>query len=152
MHPVLDMSVPMYRLPDRKLQGFATGQLWAKIPKLCKCSTSMGSTPMLTSKLLPTSPFTNAEQSVDLNVLPVLPAKLPALLASPSIALLWQLPRLPCQLLLKPCTRTQVHLMQPKPSNATQTLQCNRNPQGDVAEYRKTVHISHACARRIHMT
>jgi len=61
-------------------------------------------------------PLTNAEHSVDLTVLTVLPAKLPALLASPSIALLWQPPQLPCQLLLKPCTRTQVHLMQPMPN------------------------------------
>ena len=152
MHPVLDMSVPMYRLPDRRLQGFVTGQLWAKMPKLCKCSTSMGSTPTLTSKLLPKSPFTNAEHSVDLTVLPVLLAKLPALLASPSIALLWQLPRLPCQLLLKPCTRTQVYLKQPKLSNAIETLQCNQNPQGNLAEYRKTVPVCHACARRTHMT
>lgn len=53
-------------------------------------------------KAIAKKPLTNAEHSVDLTVLTVLPAKLPVLLASPSNALLWQLPQLPCQLLLKP--------------------------------------------------
>lgn len=70
-------------------------------------------------KAIPKKPLTNAELKVDLTVLTVLPAKLPVLLASPSTALLWQLPQLPCQLLLKPCTRIQVHLMQSKPNLKT---------------------------------
>ena len=67
-------------------------------------------------KAIAKKPLTNAEHSVDLTVLTVLPAKLPVLLASPSNALLWQLPQLPCQLLLKPCTRIQVHLSNQSPT------------------------------------